>query len=99
MNSGEYSGKSTERVQELINAKLDEMGCGGAKIQYKLHDWLISRQRYWGTPIPIVHCSACGIVPLSVDTLPVLLPEDIELSSTYGDELSPLATSDSYINV
>ena len=99
VNSGEYSGKSTEKVQELINAKLDEMGCGGAKIQYKLHDWLISRQRYWGAPIPIVHCSVCGIVPLSIDELPVLLPEDIELSSTYGDELSPLATSDSYINV
>ena len=55
MNSGEYSGKSTEKVQELINAKLDEMGYGGAKIQYKLHDWLISRQRYWGPPNPIVH--------------------------------------------
>ena len=99
VNSGEYSGKSTENVQQLINAKLDEMGCGGAKIQYKLHDWLISRQRYWGTPIPIIHCLVCGIVPVSMDELPVLLPQDIKLSSTYGDELSPLATSDSYISV
>ena len=99
VNSGEYSGKSTENVQQLINTKLDEMGCGGAKIQYKLHDWLISRQRYWGTPIPIIHCTDCGIVPVDMNSLPVLLPEDIKISSTYGDELSPLATSDSYMNV
>ena len=99
VNSGEYSEKSTEDVQKLINKKLEELGCGGAKVQFKLHDWLISRQRYWGTPIPVIHCADCGTLPVSIDDLPVLLPTDIELSSTYGEDLSPLAASDAYIKV
>ena len=79
--------------------KLEELGCGGPKVQFKLHDWLISRQRYWGTPIPVIHCTDCGTIPVSIDDLPVLLPTDIELSSTYGEDLSPLAASEKYITV
>jgi leucyl-tRNA synthetase len=98
VNSGKFSGINTKVVQDLINDELTKRGCGGAKVQYKLHDWLISRQRYWGTPIPIVHCQDCGIVPVSNDELPVLLPDDIKLSATYGKELSPLAISEYFIN-
>ncbi len=98
VNSGEYSGKATKEVIKLVNERINDLGCGGATVQYKLHDWLISRQRYWGTPIPIIHCDNCGSVPVPESELPVLLPEDIELSSTYGEDLSPLATSDLYIN-
>lgn len=99
VNSSEFSGNPTEETQKLINLKLEELGYGGAKVQFKLHDWLISRQRYWGTPIPVIHCADCGAVPVSIVDLPVLLPTDIELSSTYGEDLSPLAGSDAFINV
>jgi leucyl-tRNA synthetase len=99
VNSDKYSGKPTEEVQILIYAELEKRGCGTAKVQYKLHDWLISRQRYWGTPIPVIHCPDCGIIPVAIEELPILLPNDIKLSTTYGTDLSPLATSKEYINV
>ena len=98
VNSGEFSGKDSKEVINLINNRLKELGCGGPTVQFKLHDWLISRQRYWGTPIPIIHCGKCGAVPVPESDLPLLLPEEIELSSTYGEDLSPLATSESFIN-
>jgi leucyl-tRNA synthetase len=98
VNSDIYSGKSTEEAKILINKKLEEMGIGGAKTQYKLHDWLISRQRYWGAPIPIIYCDDCGTVPVSESELPVLLPEDIQFSDSYGDDISPLATHEKFIN-
>lgn len=98
VNSCEFSGKPTNEVINLINDRLNELGCGEATIQFKLHDWLISRQRYWGTPIPIIHCDACGAIPVPESDLPVLLPDDIDLSSTYGEDLSPLAVSESFIN-
>ncbi len=91
VNSGEYSGLKTENAQNRINAKLTELGIGGATVQYKLHDWLISRQRYWGAPIPVINCDACGAVPVPFEDLPVTLPMDIRLKSTYGEDMSPLA--------
>ncbi len=97
INSGEYSGMSSQAAQEAINRKLSHMGIGGRKVQYKLHDWLISRQRYWGAPIPIVHCEKCGAVSVPKDQLPVRLPDDIELKRTYGDDISPLAHHDEFM--
>ena len=98
VNSGIYDGKSSKEVQGLVDVELKKRGVGGKKIQYKLHDWLISRQRYWGAPIPIVYCEKCGTVPVKVDDLPVLLPDNIKLSKTYGSDISPLATSEEFIN-
>ena len=98
LNSGEYSGQPSQEVITSINMELERREIGGAKVQFKLHDWLISRQRYWGAPIPVIHCDDCGAVPVSFDDLPILLPEDIKLSETYGEDLSPLATNDEFIN-
>ena len=98
VNSDKYSGLSTEEAKNKIADKLKKIDKGDKSVQYKLHDWLISRQRYWGTPIPIIHCPDCGSIPVSEDYLPLLLPDNIKLSSTYGNELSPLASCDEYIN-
>ena len=99
INSGDCTGKTTSEAKEIINQKLIDLKCGSKITQYKLHDWLISRQRYWGAPIPIIHCQDCGGVPVSIDELPVMLPNNLELSETYGEDLSPLGTSESFINV
>src|SRR5690606_32014556 len=76
-DSGEFSGlKSTDAV-DAIAAKLQLKGQGEKRVQYRLRDWGISRQRYWGCPIPLVHCDGCGVVPVPDDQLPVVLPEDL----------------------
>ena len=82
-------------AQKAIVAKLAEIGMGEWKINYRLRDWLISRQRYWGTPIPMVHCPSCGVVPVPEDQLPVLLPYDVEFTP---DGESPLAKCESFMN-
>src|SRR6516164_4666039 len=77
VNSGEFSGLNSPAAMDAIAAALEQKGLGRKRVQYRLRDWGISRQRYWGCPIPIVHCGACGVVPVPDEQLPVLLPEDL----------------------
>mgnify|MGYP000586544423 CR=1 FL=1 len=86
-NSAEFDGLSSEQAIEAIAEKLSSMAKGEKQINYRLRDWGVSRQRYWGTPIPIIHCDKCGTVAVPEDQLPVILPEDVE----YGDDVgSPI---------
>jgi len=77
VNSGEFSGLTFQAAVDAIAAALERKGLGGKRLQYRLRDWGISRQRYWGCPIPIIHCGSCGEVPVPDDELPVVLPEDL----------------------
>ncbi len=77
IHSGEFSGLRFQAAVDAIAAALETKGLGRKRIQYRLRDWGISRQRYWGTPIPIIHCDACGVVPVPEQDLPVVLPEDL----------------------
>ncbi|MBE6043787.1 MAG: leucine--tRNA ligase [Clostridium thermopalmarium] len=95
VNSGEFDGLSGDKAKEAIVNKLKEQGLGDWKINYRLRDWLVSRQRYWGAPIPVVYCDKCGIVPVPEDQLPVELPYDIEFTP---DGKSPLSKSESFLN-
>ncbi|MEL6495956.1 MAG: leucine--tRNA ligase [Cyanobacteria bacterium J06623_7] len=96
VNSGQFDGTLSVEGKSKIIAYAEEKGYGKARIQYRLRDWLISRQRYWGCPIPVIHCDDCGAVPVPDQDLPVELPESVELSGRGG---SPLAQLDSWINV
>jgi leucyl-tRNA synthetase len=95
VNSGEFSGLSSEQGYEAICTLLEKKGLGRRTVVYRLRDWLISRQRYWGAPIPIIHCDKCGIVPVPEEDLPVLLPPDAEFKPT-GE--SPLRYCESFVN-
>jgi leucyl-tRNA synthetase len=96
VSSGPFDGTpSPEGIPELIRW-LEREGKGRAAVSYRLRDWLISRQRYWGCPIPIVHCPSCGEVPVPEDQLPVELPDDVDFSPT-GE--SPLAKHEGFVNV
>ncbi len=95
INSDEFNGLNVKEAIDAIVGKLSKMDMGEKKINYRLRDWLISRQRYWGTPIPMIHCQKCGVVPVPEDQLPVLLPYDVEFKP---DGESPLAECDSFIN-
>ena len=77
VNSGEFSGLSFQAAVDAIAAALEKRGLGRKRVQYRLRDWGISRQRYWGCPIPLIHCGHCGEVPVPDEQLPVLLPEDL----------------------
>ncbi len=92
----EFDGVHNREALPAILSWLEEQGKGRASVNYRLRDWLISRQRYWGTPIPIVHCPACGIVPVPEEDLPVLLP-DVEDYKPRGR--SPLAAAEDWVNV
>jgi len=97
-DSGDYTGLDSDAGTKKIIAWAEKTGKGTGKVNYRLRDWLLSRQRYWGAPIPIIHCGKCGVVPVPDEDLPVLLPDDIDFRPT-GDGKSPLATSESFVNV
>jgi leucyl-tRNA synthetase len=95
VNSGRFNGLSGEPGMDAVSDFLKEKGWGGRTVTYKLRDWLISRQRYWGAPIPIIYCPVCGTVPVPEADLPVLLPEDAEFKPT-GE--SPLKYNQQFVN-
>ncbi|MCX7905124.1 MAG: leucine--tRNA ligase [Elusimicrobiales bacterium] len=96
-NSGILNGLPTQQAKKKIIEYLEEKGLGKRKINYKLRDWIFSRQRYWGEPIPIIHCSNCGIVPLREKDLPLTLPP-LEKYEPTGTGESPLALVESWVN-
>jgi leucyl-tRNA synthetase len=97
INSGKYDNLSTSDAREQIVADLETTGAGKERINYKMRDWLISRQRYWGAPIPIVHCAEHGAVAVPDDQLPVRLPEMNSFEPS-GDGRSPLARDETFVN-
>ncbi len=96
MNSGEWSGLPSDEAIEKMSKYAEEHGFGKATVTFRLKDWGISRQRYWGTPIPMIYCPTCGIVPVPEKDLPVLLPENIEITLAGG---SPLGKVPEFVNV
>ncbi len=97
INSGEWNGRDSAELKEHAPEEIEKAGIGHKKVNYKLRDWVFSRQRYWGEPIPIVHCPECGCVPVPEDQLPVLLP-DVEKYEPTGTGESPLAAIDEWVN-
>ena len=95
VDSGSYSRLRSDVARIEIAKHIEKKGLGKRVINYKLRDWGISRQRYWGTPIPIIYCEKCGVVPVPEDELPVILPEDVKFTGTGG---SPLADSEKFVN-
>ncbi|MGB9680263.1 MAG: leucine--tRNA ligase [Thermoanaerobacteraceae bacterium] len=95
INSEEFTGIKSEEARKKIVEKLQQEDRASFKVNYRLRDWLVSRQRYWGAPIPVIHCEHCGIVPVPEEDLPVLLPYDVEFAPT-GE--SPLKKHESFIN-
>ncbi len=96
IHSDEFSGTPGDAAKHNVTVWLEENGLGKFAVNYRLHDWLISRQRYWGAPIPMIHCPACGVVPVPYEDLPVLLPEDAAFLPT-GE--SPLKYHQDFLNV
>ena len=95
INSGEFNGMDNKDAIQKIAEVADERGIGRKTINYRLRDWLISRQRYWGTPIPMIYCDDCGWVPEKEENLPVLLPTDVEFT---GKGESPIVTSKTFVD-
>ncbi len=97
INSGEFNGLPSDQTKEKVGDYVEAKGIGKKTTNYKLRDWVFSRQRYWGEPIPVVHCPYCGIVPVPEEELPVLLP-DVESYEPTGTGESPLAAIDEWVN-
>ncbi|HLK51101.1 MAG TPA: leucine--tRNA ligase [Bryobacteraceae bacterium] len=95
-NSGPWSGLPSDEARRKMSAYAAQKGFGKAAITYRIKDWGISRQRYWGTPIPVIHCPKCGIVPVPENQLPVVLPDRIEIT---GSGRSPLENVPNFVNV
>ncbi len=95
-NSGEWSGLTSEDARRHMTAKAEKDGFGEGAVTYRIKDWGISRQRYWGTPIPIIHCEKCGVVPVPEADLPVRLPLDVKIT---GEGQSPLAADEDFVRV
>ena len=95
INSGKFDGMNNKEAIEKVIEYLEEEGIGRKTVNYKLRDWLISRQRYWGTPSPMIYCEDCGWVPEKEENLPVMLPTDVEFT---GKGESPLATSRTFVD-
>ncbi|MGC1393965.1 MAG: leucine--tRNA ligase [Coleofasciculaceae cyanobacterium] len=96
VNSGDFDGMESVEGKQAIIEYAEKQGWGKGRIQYRLRDWLISRQRYWGAPIPVIHCPNCGTVPVPEADLPVKLPEDVEFT---GGRISSLAQIEGWANV
>ncbi len=94
INSKEFTGKQNREAISELQEWLKKNNKGGEHTNYRLRDWLISRQRYWGTPIPMVHCETCGLVPEKEENLPILLPKDVR----FDGEGNPIATSETFMN-
>ena len=97
INSGDWNGKDSAALKKEAPLIIEEMGIGKKTVNYKLRDWVFSRQRYWGEPIPIIHCEHCGAVPVPEEELPLLLP-DVESYQPTGTGESPLADIDEWVN-
>jgi leucyl-tRNA synthetase len=95
-DSGPFSGLPSEEGRDKIASHMEEKGTGKRAVRFKLRDWLVSRQRYWGTPIPVVYCEKCSVVPVPESDLPVVLPEDVKFDPTGK---SPLLERDEFLNV
>ena len=96
VNSGQFDGLSVKDGQRAILEYLEAQGYGKGTITYRIRDWLISRQRYWGTPIPVIHCEKCGEVPVPYEELPVQLPDEVDFSAV---GISPLESNAEFVNV
>ncbi|MBI5343028.1 MAG: leucine--tRNA ligase [Deltaproteobacteria bacterium] len=94
--SGPFTGQDNETGKREITRHLERKGIGRGKVQFRLRDWGVSRQRYWGCPIPVIHCRKCGLVPVPENELPVVLPEDLPYTREKGN---PLASAEDWVNV
>jgi len=95
INSDKFSGMENNKAVDEITKELEKLKLGKKTVNYKIRDWMISRQRYWGTPIPVIYCDKCGVVPVSEKDLPVLLPEKVDFKAAGN----PLATNKEFLNV